>query len=126
MDTMIGVVIVFFIIVIFLAMIPDNKPKEVPDPDQAGKDAIALEVLRKEKTEAEISARDGYSEDKIKEWVDDYVKRAVDLAADVHKQQAEIELLREDVEWFKRVCKEKFGDDWEKETHFLDRAMNKK
>lgn len=124
-DNMIGMIFVAAIVFAIVLLIPSGKKADPPpEPDQKKKDEIAREVLSGVSVE-EIAERDGYSPDDICQWQSEYLAYIMNLAEKFEKTQNQIDLLTEDIEWFKAACKDHIGDDWEEKTDFANRARIK-
>ncbi len=124
-DNMVGIV---FIAVIFFAFVilmsGGKKDEKSPEPDQNKKDELAREVLKGGNVE-EIAEREKLAPEDIGKWRDEYLAYILNLAENFGKTQNQIDLLTEDIEWFKAACKNHIGDDWEEKTDFTNRARIK-
>ena len=123
-EQLIGLFFLAAFIFIILTLIPGGK-KITPDPDEAKQQELAKDMLRGNTTPEEIAEKEGYDIEHIKKWKDDYTQLAIKFALDSDRYAHEVELLREDIEWFKKACRKHIGDDWEAKTGFSDHYVTK-
>lgn len=123
-DNMVGIVFIAIIFFAFVLLMSGGGNEKSPEPDQNKKDELAREVLKGGNIE-EIAERENLNPDDIGKWKDEYLEYILNLAENFGKTQNQIDLLTEDIEWFKDACKNHIGDDWEEKTDFANRARIK-
>lgn len=123
-DNMVGIVFIAIIFFAFVLLMSGGGNEKPPKPDQSKKDELAREVLKGGNIE-EIAERENLNPDDIGKWKDEYLEYILNLAENFGKTQNQIDLLTEDIEWFKDACKNHIGDDWEEKTDFANRARIK-
>lgn len=121
--------VVFMVFVLIIVIIvSSSSPKgssPTPDPDADKQNELAREVLRGNTTPEEITEKDGYDIEHVKQWVESYEKAAVQAALEADKTSSRIELMEDDIEWFKETCRKFIGNDWEAKTDFANRFVTK-
>lgn len=124
-DDMVGMVLIAVIFFAFVLLMSGGKKNEAPpEPDQNKKDELAREVLGGGSIE-EIAEREKLNPEDLEIWKNEYLAYILNLAKNFEKTQNQIDLLTEDIEWFKAACKDHIGDDWEEKTDFANRARIK-
>ncbi len=123
-DNMVGIVFIAIIFFAFVLLMSGGGNEKPPEPDQSKKDELAREVLKGGNIE-EIAEREKLDPEDIGKWKDEYLEYILNLAENFGKTQNQIDLLTEDIEWFKNACKDHIGDDWEEKTNFENRARIK-
>ncbi len=123
-DNMVGIVFIAIIFFAFVLLMSGGGNEKPPEPDQSKKDELAREVLKGGNIE-EIAEREKLDPEDIGKWKDEYLEYILNLAENFGKTQNQIDLLTEDIEWFKDACKNHIGDDWEEKTDFANRARIK-
>ncbi len=123
-DNIVGIVFIAVIFFAFVLLMSGGGNEKPPEPDQNKKDELAREVLKGGNIE-EIAERENLNPDDIGKWKDEYLEYILNLAENFGKTQNQIDLLTEDIEWFKDACKNHIGDDWEEKTNFANRARIK-
>lgn len=116
-------IIVF--IVLFASSSSSGGSSPTPDPDENKQKEIAREILRGNASPEEIAGNDGYDIEHINQWVEIYEKAAIKAALEAEKTSNRIELMEDDIEWFKETCRKFIGDDWEAKTDFPNRFITK-
>lgn len=104
---------------------PEPKPEPKPDPDKKTQEKLALEMILKNTSPDDIAEAEGYDIEHIKQWKEDYINYAVKYTLNAHKTNARIDLMEDDIQWFKETCYKYIGDDWEEKTDFKNRTQNK-
>lgn len=133
MDTFAVIIVICLIIfTIYLASLskkpdkkPVSKPECKPDPDKKTQERFALEILGGKISPDDIAENEGYDIEHIKQWKEDYINYAVKYAMAAPKTNARIDLMEDDIEWFKETCRKFIGEDWEEKTDFKNRTRHK-
>ena len=125
-------VIVLFIFMLYLASVsqqsnnkPEPKPEPKPDPDKKTQEKFALKMILEKNSPDDIAKAEGYDIEHIKQWKEDYINYAVKYTINAPKTNARIDLMEDDIQWFKETCHKYIGDDWEEKTDFKNRTQNK-
>lgn len=103
---------------------PPPPPPE-PDPDKKTQEKIAIDILMGKTTPEGIQKDKNYDINHIKQWVADYTFYAVSYSVDSHKINSRIDLMEDDIAWFKNTCREYIGEDWEEKTDYKNRSRKK-